>query len=542
MASSATESTRFPQSVTWTVVALCAAPPLLNLCGVDFGTELQPFDAVDYTFLGPPQQQSLLYAALRGAFIFTLLEWTGFCIALVTVTVAFVQYFLTRDLITPIVGTALFFSGCVDAFLVLAADLITEDVTNHEQFIPWVWTLSRLLNSLIVAAGTLPFLWTERSTQTHRGVRYTLLTGVLFALMSYAFVRICAKTPSFPQVASSMPDFIHRPLDLIPLIAYFLTAGIVLPRFYRRQRSLFARGLQVSILPHVVAQLYAIASADLYDNAFNLASALKVVGYLVPLIGLLVDYTRAYRAHAALRVAEEQLHLAHEIQQRLLPDRSPDVPGWNIAGRCDFAEEIGGDYFDYLPLPDGRVRIVVADVSGHDPAASLLMANARAYLRAVNDPTADLAEMMERVNRFLCDDAQGRRFVTMFACEVSPNSARVKFVGCGHAALMVSSHGPSTSLEATGMPLGVSTDYQIETGETDELRAGDVVLLSTDGLIEATAPSGAMLGRDRVAPLVQMADDRSPAAIVNSLFDGVQRFTQSSTFQDDVTVVAVVRQ
>ena len=462
-------------------MGLCAAPPLLNLMGVNFGTEVQPFDALDYVLLGPSLQQTLLYDSLRGAFVFTLLEWTAFCIALVTVTVSFVQYFLTKDLITPVVGTALFFSGCVDAFHVLAADLITEEITNHDQFVPWVWTLSRLLNSMIVVAGTLPFLWNERLAQTHRGLRYTLLTGVLFALMSYAFVRICAKVPEYPQVLSSMPDFVHRPLDLIPLVAYLLAAGIVLPRLYRRYRSVFARGLQVSILPHVVAQLYAMTSSTLYDNAFNVASALKIVGYLVPLIGLLVDYTRAYRAHAALRAAEEQLHLAHDIQQRLLPEKSPEVPGWSISGRCAFAEQIGGDYFDYLSLPDGRVRIVVADVSGHDPAASLLMANARAYLRAVNRSEVDLASMIRQVNRFLCDDAQGRRFVTMFCCEVSPARAEVHYVGCGHAGLLLPSTGQTTSLDATAMPLGVTNDYEVDTQATAVLQSGDVIVLSTDG-------------------------------------------------------------
>src|SRR5690606_15050972 len=115
------------------------------------------------------------------------------------------------------------------------------------------------------------------------------------------------------------------------------------------------------------------------------------------------------------------------------------------AGRCAFAEEIGGDYFDYLPLPDGRVRVVVGDVSGHDPAASLLMANARAYLRAVNSPTTDLTAMLKLVNRFLCDDAQGRRFVTMFVCELSPQGAEVKYAGCGHAGLLVPANGATSS-------------------------------------------------------------------------------------------------
>jgi serine phosphatase RsbU (regulator of sigma subunit) len=287
--------------------------------------------------------------------------------------------------------------------------------------------------------------------------------------------------------------------------------------------------------------LYAVGSAELYDNAFNVASALKIVGYLVPLVGLLVDYSLAYQAHAALRIAEEQLHLAREIQLRLLPSVSPQVAGWDIAGRCAFAEAIGGDYFDYLSLPDGRVRIVVADVSGHDPGASLLMANARAYLRAVNAPELELDGMIQQVNRFLCDDAQGRRFVTLFACEVSPDRSEVRYVGCGHAALLISG-GQTKSLDATGMPLGVSTDYRIEARTVDSLGAGDLLLLSTDGLNEATSPGGEMLGRDGVARLLGPAPPRTSAEIVSLLFRGVRQFTGRPTFQDDVTVVAALRQ
>lgn len=541
MAVSPAPSSRFPQSVTWAVLVLCVAPPVLNLLGVDFGTRLQPFDPRDYTLLAGPQQPSILYNALRGAFVFTLLEWTAFCIALVTVAMSFLQYFLTKDLITPIIGTALFFSGCVDAFHVLAADLLTENVTNHQQFVPWVWTISRLLNSVIVVAGTLPFLWNDRPVIVNRGVRYTLLTGVLSGLLSFAFVFICARVETFPQIRSAGPEFIRRPLDLIPFVAYLLAAGIVLPRLYRRHRSLFVRGLQVSILPHVVSQLYAVTSAELYDNAFNVASALKIVGYLVPLIGLLVDYTRAYQAHSALRAAQEQLNLAREIQQRLLPSSAPQLPGWSIAGRCAFAEAIGGDYFDYLTLPDGRLRIVVADVSGHDPAASLLMANARAYLRAVNSPSIELAAMFEQVNRFLCDDAQGRRFVTLFAAELSPDSGQVQYVGCGHAALLLAANGACRSLDATGMPLGVSTDYRLHAGVLTNVRSGDVILMCTDGLTEATASNGAMLGREGIPPLLGSTPLRDSAAIVEALFAGVRAYIDRSTFQDDVTVVAALR-
>jgi sigma-B regulation protein RsbU (phosphoserine phosphatase) len=261
----------------------------------------------------------------------------------------------------------------------------------------------------------------------------------------------------------------------------------------------------------------------------------------VPLIGLLVDYIRAYqRTRAPCRRRTIAPGARDPVAAAAVG--GPQMAGWDIAGRCEFVEAIGGDYFDYLKLPDGRLRIVVADVSGHDPGASLLMANARAYLRAVSSPTSDLATTIQQVNQFLCVDAQGRRFVTMFVCELTPGSPHVTYVGCGHAALWLSTDGRCTPLDATGMPLGVAADYRLEAKVLSDVRTGDVLLLSTDGLTEAAAPTGAMLGREGVAPMLQTGKHRSATELVAALFNEVHRFTERSTFQDDVTVVAALRQ
>lgn len=531
---------RFPRSVVWTVAALTAAPVILNLCGADFGTQVRPFRPIDYMFLDEAGRKALFYQTLRGVFVFSLLEWTAFCIALVTVWFSFVHYFLARDIITPIVGTALFFSGCLDAFLVLAEDMLTEEPRNLESFVPIVWTVSRCLNAAIVVAGTAPFIWRDRK-QPERGLRYMLLMGLFFALTSYAVVRFFAGIEEYPEIVSVWPEYIHRPLDLIPLAMYLLAAGILLPRVYRRHRSLFARGLQVSILPHVVAQLYAMSSAQLYDNAFNMASAMKVLGYLTPLMGLMVDYSRSYRAQAALRVAQEELRLARDIQVRLMPKAAPAVAGWDVAGRCEFAESVGGDYFDYILLEDGAVRVVVADVSGHDAGASLLMANVRATLRALSRTSDDLQDTVSRLNAFLCEDTQGRRFVTMFLCQISPKSDVIQYLGAGHAAFRDDGDGQSTMLDATGVPLGVSADTPPACKEMSSVPEGGIILLPTDGLNEACNSSGEQFGLARVRETLSSCRGRGAQSLVDELFERVSQFTGSPTSADDVTAVAIIR-
>jgi hypothetical protein len=531
---------RFPRSIAWSVVLLCALPPVLNLFRVDFSTVHAPFDPQQYSFAGIDERTALFYQTLRGAFVFTLLEWTAFCIALVTVTFSFVHYFLARDIITPIVGTALFFSGSLDAFLVLAANLVTEPAAQHDQLVPFVWTISRTINAMIVVVGTAPFLWRSPRATSH-GLRYILLVGVLCALASFAVVRFCARLEEAPRLPFAGPAFVHRPLDLVPLALYLLAAGIVLPRFYRRHRSLFARGLQVSILPHVVAQLYAVSSTELYDNAFNVASALKIVGYLVPLMGLLVDYSQSYLAQAALRAAQEELRVAHDIQRHLLPAQPPTLAGWDIAGECRFAEEIGGDYFDYLPLEDGTLRVVVADVSGHDPGASLLMANTRAYLKALSHSAQDLAETIRELNAFLCHDAGGRRFVTLLACQLAPGADGFQYVAAGHAGYLWNPDGSLRPLDTTGMPLGVSTDRNPEVRQVSGLAAGSAVLLATDGLWEAADPEGNQFGLQRVEQVLLQNHGRPAQQSLTAIFESLRQFCHSRVFKDDVTAVLVAR-
>jgi len=536
----ANDIAKFPRSAVLAVLAVCVLPALLNSFGVDFSTRQAPFDIRDYALLGPQEQDALFYIAVRGGFVFTLLEWTAFCVALVTVAFSFVHYFLTRDIITPIVGTALFLSGCLDAFQILAADRITESIADREHFIPFVWAISRTVNALVVLIGTTPLLWRPQAPTPRHGLRYMLLVGVLFVLASYTIVHFSAQIEELPTIMSARPEWIHRPLDLVPLALYLLAGGIVLPRYYRRHRSLFARGLQVSILPLVIAQLYAVSSVELYDNAFNVASALKIVGYVVPLFGLLIDYSASYQTQTALRETTAQLQLARDIQLGLLPDQAPEIAGWSVAGRCEFAEAVGGDYFDFIPLPDGRLRIVVADVSGHDAGASLLMVNTRAYLRAVSESGRTLAESMRRVNDFLVRDARGRRFVTMFACDLDQDGA-FEFAAAGHTGYLRHAGGRMEILPASGMPLGVSTDRLPECRRLDALEPGAVLLIATDGLVEASDLQKSQFGVGGVKRFLEDCEDVSPDVILDNLIAGYRAFTQAAAPTDDLTLVVAVR-
>ncbi|MCA9099489.1 MAG: SpoIIE family protein phosphatase, partial [Planctomycetaceae bacterium] len=157
----------------------------------------------------------------------------------------------------------------------------------------------------------------------------------------------------------------------------------------------------------------AFGSTQLFDNHFNISNYQKILAYLVPLVGLLLEYTRAYQAEVSLRATEEQFRVAKGVQRDLLPRSSPEIPGFDIAGVSIPAEMVGGDYFDFIPMKDDCLGIVVADVSGHDLGASIFMGQTRAYLRALAQLKNSVPEVMHDLNQFLMEDARDQRFVTI---------------------------------------------------------------------------------------------------------------------------------
>ncbi len=424
---------KFPRGWTWIVVGTTALPAVCNLCGVQFSASDINFSIAAYQIATPQERTDMLYRAVEGTFVHSLLEWTAASVAMLTAVLACVHYSLRKDLMTPIIGTALCFAGMIDVFHTLAGMHLIGSVADPAEFEPFTWTISRFFHATILVLGTAPLAFRRSPESPQHGVRFIALSAVLFGLAAYALIIICASVPVLPRAVQATP-ILKRPWALLPLGMYLLAGGITLPRLYRRYPSLFARGLQVSVIPHVVSQLYAAFDyTHPFDNGANVASFLKIVGYCVPLAGLMFDYANASKAQAQLVAAREQLNMAHDIQMSLLPRTPPRIHGFEISGECRFAETVGGDFFDFVPLGDfdGELQsrplqqglisdaktswlTTVADVSGHDPGAAMLMANTRAYLRALAQQSHDPAVILSRLNRFVSQDVDSRRFVTMF--------------------------------------------------------------------------------------------------------------------------------
>ena len=325
---------KLPKQLIWAVVALCVLPIVLNLLGVDFGLTRQPFDLSAAQEMSPAEFDDALHHAVSGSHLHSLLEWTAFCIAVFTVLLAFGHFKVTGDVITPVIGMALFCAGAMDAFHTLAADRLIEAVADNTYLIPFTWAISRLFNALILLGGVGLFLLGRRR-KGWGNLRFVLTMSALFGVLAYAIIHYSATSAVLPQTLYPA-SVITRPFDVAPLILYAVAGLIVFPMFYRKEGSIFAHALIISMIPQVVTQLHmSFGSTALFDNHFNIAHAIKILAYAVPFVGLVFAYAQAYRQEErtivqmreAKRMVEERTgELAKsEIRYRDLFDNAGDL-------------------------------------------------------------------------------------------------------------------------------------------------------------------------------------------------------------------------
>lgn len=253
------------------------------------------------------------------------------------------------------------------------------------------------------------------------------------------------------------------------------------------------------------------------------------------------DITERKRAEAELRESQEQFRVARDIQQRLFPKTAPELAGFDIAGASFPADAAGGDYFDYLAMLNGQWGIVLGDVSGHGVGPALLMAETRAYLRVLTGRRDNVGEILTRANAILAEDVGTSRFITLFMARLDPVNRNFAYVSAGHPPgyLLDATGKVKQQLPRTGLPLGrrESTVYQESAGI--QLESGDVLLMLTDGIEEASAPDETLFGIDRALDVVRKHQKESASVIVRALYDAVLDFAGDGPQMDDVTAIVL---
>lgn len=245
---------------------------------------------------------------------------------------------------------------------------------------------------------------------------------------------------------------------------------------------------------------------------------------------------------------EDEVVGARVIQQKLYPSKSPKVPGFNIAGLAFPAAQVSGDYFDYLPMSDGQLGIVVGDVSGHGVGPALLMAETRAYLHALTydarsgrpSESGDLAQVLFRANNLLmatCDSL----FVTLFFLCLDPQTNSYTYAAAGHRILHLTHEKTILKRDSTGPALGFTHDAEFNVAGPFPISEGDVLFIGTDGFEESQV-NGELFGIDRVAEALWQKAGCGAEAMLRNAHRLATEFTGNIPQADDMTAVVVTLQ
>ncbi|MEL7367415.1 MAG: SpoIIE family protein phosphatase [Myxococcota bacterium] len=237
---------------------------------------------------------------------------------------------------------------------------------------------------------------------------------------------------------------------------------------------------------------------------------------------------------------EQDLHLAERIQQSFLPRRIPAIDGYTFAARYDPAFEVGGDFYDFVRLPDNRLGIVVGDVAGKGISAALYMARLTRDLRYFALAESDPARVLEWMNRAVAESGHDDIFVTLIYAVLDASHRRLTIANAGHMPLVVrrKAAGEVRVLdEKSGLPLGVLPDTTYES-EVFELRQGDAALMFTDGLVEAMNPQREMFGMQRLIEVVEVGESKADS-MMERVLQTCQRHVLDAPQFDDTTTVAV---
>jgi phosphoserine phosphatase len=241
---------------------------------------------------------------------------------------------------------------------------------------------------------------------------------------------------------------------------------------------------------------------------------------------------------------ERAMKIAREIQQGLLPQADPRICGYDVAGLCQPADETGGDTYDFMPLPDGRWMLTVADATGHGIGPALVIAETRAMLRALSqNARADAPGVLRSANLLLAADLADSRFVTCFLGLLDPLANRLSYASAGHGPMLFYRRRDDAfdQVPATDVPLGVFAEALFDRCITHPFGPGDFAVVTTDGFFEAVNPAGEAFGVERMLDLLRRDRAGPSDRMIANLRDAVDTFTAGRPQQDDLTAVVIRR-
>jgi serine phosphatase RsbU (regulator of sigma subunit)/pSer/pThr/pTyr-binding forkhead associated (FHA) protein len=282
------------------------------------------------------------------------------------------------------------------------------------------------------------------------------------------------------------------------------------------------------------------ADSPTYEVNFT-EQHLQILTTLSSVAAIRVENARLLEESFDLARMEDQLKLATEIQQNLQPNSAPPVEGYEFQGISFSCYEIGGDYYDFIERPDGKMLIALGDVSGKGTSAALLMSSLHAAIHGQVAAKATLPETINAVNAYLAANTPSNRFVTLFLAELEPATGELTFINAGHnPPLVVHAGGKAEQLASGGFPLGILSTAVYEVGQA-QLDPGGVLVIYSDGVSEAANPEGEEFGLERLAEVVKTNLAKSAAGLRDRVESALSDFSQTAPAGDDITLVIVKR-
>jgi serine phosphatase RsbU (regulator of sigma subunit) len=268
---------------------------------------------------------------------------------------------------------------------------------------------------------------------------------------------------------------------------------------------------------------------------------LNLLTVMANVAAIRIEHARLAEVEQAERILAKDLEQAAIIQQGLLPSTAPVVPGLELAGYNVPSRTVGGDYYDFLTYPDGRLGLALGDVSGKAMPAALLMTSLQARLRVLAEEVTDVADLMTRLNRHTTGSTPSNRFISLFFLMIDPITGEFEYSNAGHnPPYLLRNGGALETLEGGGLVLGPfpQARYQSFRGV---LQPGESIVIFSDGVTEANDASREEFGEDRLELTLTANREKSAGEMVRAITNAVTDFAAGAPVADDLTLVVVRR-
>jgi hypothetical protein len=254
---------------------------------------------------------------------------------------------------------------------------------------------------------------------------------------------------------------------------------------------------------------------------------------------------RDVRSDIELLQSEQVLRTAHQIQMALYPKAAPVLPGFEISGVTHPRKLLGGDYYDYIPMADGTLAVLVGDISGHGLGPALEMVETRASMRAFLSCDCNMTTALSRLNNVLVEDLPSGMFVTLFAMCLDPSNKTIIYSSAGHEAKILTRSDEIVLLPSTGLVLGIQEGAEYPSSSRIQVCTGDLIVLATDGVIEQSRVASIpgthqeLFGWQRTMESIRRNRHRSASEILQQLCQDVRDFAEGVSQGDDATAVVI---